>query len=274
MIELHERLERQRVVPLTRQPRICDRLVGRAPGIVPMKCPVCGRLSLAARFSDNLRESGNCVGCRATNRQRQLAWVILQWLLPGPVNKSGLSAVSALPRRIFNTEAAGPIHRALAGGPGYVCSEYVGAVYEPGEEIEGTRHEDLQALSFADASLDLVVSSDVLEHVPEPYQAHQEIFRVLDAGGAHVFTVPFLDSEELDQERSRLSVEGDVVHLLEPQYHTDPLREGGALVYTLFGLEMLVRLGEIGFRAKVYNVRSPWHGIYGPNAFVFVAQKP
>lgn len=274
MIGLHGRLERQRVVPLTRQPRVSDRLVGRAGRVVPMKCPVCGRLSLARRFTDNLRESGNCVGCRATNRQRQLAWVILQWLLPGPIKTSGLSAVSALPGKIFNTEAAGPIHRALAGAPGYVCSEYVGGAYEPGQEVEGTRHEDLQALSFPSESLSIVVSSDVLEHVPHPYQAHREIFRVLGAGGAHIFTVPFLDSEELDQERSRVTAEGDVVHLLEPQYHTDPLRQGGALVYTLFGLEMMVRLGEIGFRAKVYNVRSPWHGIYGHNAFVFVAQKP
>ncbi|HVE47737.1 MAG TPA: class I SAM-dependent methyltransferase [Acidimicrobiales bacterium] len=274
MIELSKRLERHRVLPLTREPRFSDRLVGRVGCGVPMKCPVCGCFSLAERFADNLRESGNCAKCGATNRQRQLALVILRCLLPGRVVGTGLVAVSAGRERIFNTEAAGPVHRALAASPNYVCSEYVGQGYRPGDDVEGTRHEDLQELSFADASIDVVISSDVLEHVPDPYQAHREIFRVLDARGVHVFTVPFLASEEFDQHRSCLTPDGNVVHLLEPQYHDDPLRKGGALVYTLFGLEMLVELAKIGFRTNVYNVRSVCHGIYGHNALVFVAQKP
>lgn len=239
-----------------------------------MRCLLCGRLSLAVRFSVNLRDSGDCLRCRATNRQRQLAWVLVQWLVPGPVPRNGLSAVSGLPMRIFNAEAAGPVHRALSGVTGYVCSEYVGSEHRPGDRVDGTRHEDLQELSFPDRSFDMVVSSDVLEHVPDPYRAHREIFRVLEAGGVHVFTVPFLDSAELDQERSRLDADGTVEHVLEPEYHTDPLRPEGALVYRLFGLEMFVRLGEIGFRTKAYNVHSPQHGIYGHNAFVFVAEKP
>lgn len=265
-------LERKQVVPLTRGPLLSDRLARHAGLIIPMKCPVCGRISVAVAFRDNLRESGTCLACRATNRQRQLAWVLLQLLLPGPQKKNGLSAVSSLGTRIFSAEAKGPIHRALTGSEGYVCSEYVGPACEPGENIAGTRHEDLQALSFAPGSLDVVLTADVLEHVPDPYQAHQEIFRVLRPDGAHVFTVPFLD-RELDQVRSCRTADGAVTHMMEPQYHTDPLREGGALVYTLFGLEMLVRLAEIGFRTKLYNVRAPRYGIYGENAFVFVARK-
>lgn len=270
---MREQLERRRVLPLGRRPRLSDRLVSRA-GFVPIWCLLCGRPSIAVRFSENLRDSGDCLRCRATNRQRQQAWVLVQRLIPGPVPRKGLSAVSGLPTRIFNAEAAGPIHRALAGVGGYVCSEYVGAEQRPGDSVGGTRHEDLQELSFSDSSFDMVVSSDVLEHVPDPYRAHREIFRVLVPGGVHVFTVPFLDSDELDQERSRLNADGTVVHVLEPQYHTDPLRPGGALVYRLFGLEMFVRLGEMGFRTKAYNVHSPLHGVYGPNAFVFVAEKP
>lgn len=239
-----------------------------------MKCPLCGHVSVAIRFGDNLRDSGNCIRCRGTNRQRQLAWVLLQSLLPGPIPSPGLRAVAALTTRIFNAEANGPLHKALAGTAGYSCSEYIDDHHGPGTSVGGTRHEDLQALSFADKSFDVVITSDVLEHVPDPYRAHREIFRVLDDGGSHVFSVPFLESEPLDQERARLTPEGNVVHLLEPQYHTDPLRKEGVLVYRLFGLEMIVKLAQIGFSTKLYNVRSPRHGIYGQNAFVFTAQKP
>lgn len=264
-------LRRYRVVPFSRQRNVVDRVIARVGIAMPMRCPVCGRFSLAVRFNANLRESGVCVWCRSTNRQRQLAWTLAQVFRPD-IAAPGLGDVPGS-LVVFNTEARGPLHRALAHAPGYLCSEFLGDEYRHGEEVRGTRHEDLQELSFGTASIDVVVSSDVLEHVPDPYKAHREIYRVLRAGGAHVFTVPFLDSEALDQERSRVDDAGMVVHLQEPMYHIDPLRDG-ALVYRLFGLEMFVRLQEIGFRTSGYNLHSWRHGIVGENAFVFVAEKP
>jgi ubiquinone/menaquinone biosynthesis C-methylase UbiE len=44
--------------------------------------------------------------------------------------------------------------------------------------------EDLCALSYADASFDLVVTSDTLEHVPDVDAALREIPRVLHEFGA------------------------------------------------------------------------------------------
>ena len=49
---------------------------------------------------------------------------------------------------------------------------------------------DAQALPYTDASFDLVVHSDTLEHVPDPGQALRECRRVLRAGGALAYTVP------------------------------------------------------------------------------------
>lgn len=45
-------------------------------------------------------------------------------------------------------------------------------------------------LSFADATFDLVVSSEVIEHVGQPERMVQEIFRVLKPGGVAVLTFP------------------------------------------------------------------------------------
>lgn len=257
--------------PVAPRQRLGDRLVTRSGRAVPMWCPVCGRVTFAARFDENLRDSGACVSCGATNRQRQVAWALLKLLSHGP--GGSLSKLSTLKIRIFHAEAAGPIHEALVGNPSYCCSEFIGYDRLPGEAVEGTRHEDVQDLSFADNSFDLVITTDILEHVPDPYRAHREIFRALRMGGSHLFTVPFLHAEMLDQERCRVGADGEITHLLEPQYHHDPLRDGGALVYRLFAMEMLVRLAQIGFTTTMYDARSPRHGIYGNNAFVFVAQK-
>jgi SAM-dependent methyltransferase len=51
---------------------------------------------------------------------------------------------------------------------------------------------DAAHLPFADASLDLVVALDVLEHLPDDRAATREIFRVLRPGGALIAFVPAL----------------------------------------------------------------------------------
>jgi len=175
---------------------------------------------------------------------------------------------------IYNTETTGALHGALSASDRYVASEYFGDEFAPGQIIEGRRHESLAGLSFPDASFDLVLSSDVLEHMPDPYVAHAEVFRVLKPGGRHLFTVPFDPGAALDDTRAKL-VDGQIVYLAEKQFHGDPVRPGeGILVWTIFGLEMLVRMAAIGFRSTVWNLDEPDYGIVGPYSIVFEALKP
>ncbi|WP_143684528.1 methyltransferase domain-containing protein [Variovorax sp. KK3] len=233
-------------------------------------CPVCGQQARFDRFTDNLRESGFCSGCGSFNRQRQMAHV-LRARIGGPAG-----APLAIPPglAVYNTESTGAVHRVLSTNPGYVCSEYFGAEYRSGETVRGCRHEDLQNMSFADQSLDIVLSSDVLEHMPDPYRAHREIFRVLRRGGRHIFTVPFDSAAPLDDRRADL-VNGEVVYLAEKLYHGDPVNpEAGILVWTIFGLEMLVELARIGFAPTAVNLLLPWHGVIGAHSLVFEAVRP
>jgi SAM-dependent methyltransferase len=172
---------------------------------------------------------------------------------------------------IYNVESNGALHRALRQHPGYICSEYLGPEYAPGQQVRGVRNEDLQRLSFADRSFDLVLSSDVLEHVPEPYLAHQEILRVLKPRGRHIFTVPYESGAARDDVRARV-VNGQIEYLAEKLYHGDPVRpRQGVLVWTIFGREMLDRLRDMGFEMQVLSIREPQFGIPGDGGIVFGA---
>lgn len=53
---------------------------------------------------------------------------------------------------------------------------------------------DIRALPLADASVDLLLATDVIEHVDEDKQAVAEIWRVLRPGGTALITVPAFPS--------------------------------------------------------------------------------
>jgi len=45
-------------------------------------------------------------------------------------------------------------------------------------------------MTFSDNTFDVVVSSEVIEHTPDPFQAMQEMYRVLKPGGTLILTTP------------------------------------------------------------------------------------
>lgn len=97
---------------------------------------------------------------------------------------------------------------------------------------------DMEALPIDSGSVDLVVHSDTLEHVPHPVRGLTECRRVLRPGGACVFTIPVI-VDRLNRRRDGLS----------PSYH------GGAgvcvadqIVHTEFGADFWTTVCEAGFR--------------------------
>lgn len=253
-------------------PHVADRIERAALAGTHVRglCTVCGERVQFTPFTDNLRESGGCPLCGSSNRQRQMAWMLRRELGLAIAAPLGPSADVA----IYNTEANGPVHARLKNHPAYECSEYWGDKAQYGDFVDGVRNEDIQALSFGDASFDFVLSSDVLEHVPDPYRAHREIFRVLKPRGCHIFTVPYGESSLCDDVRATL-VDGEIRYHAEALYHGDPVRpDQGVLVCTIFGQEMLVRLKKIGFDTELWRLQEPECGILGPGADVFVSRKP
>jgi SAM-dependent methyltransferase len=241
------------------------------------RCPICGRVGFMYVEHENLRETCVCTWCGSTNRQRQIAYVICGCLTEArKVRMSSLRDLSKLEAfSVYNTEARGPLHDALSRLERYSCSEYFGPDRASGQTIDNVMHQDLTTLSFDDESIDLVISADVFEHLPRPYKAHQEVYRVLKKSGRHIFTVPFHQTEYFDEDRVIVGRDGGHTFLKDPLYHHDPVHpDKGSLVYTIFSLEMLMKLRMIGFITNMYRLHKPLYGILGPNAIVFESVKP
>lgn len=122
------------------------------------------------------------------------------------------------------------------------CGLYIPSQFFPdvplGQFREQMRCENLEALTFPDSSLDLQISQDVMEHVLDPGLAFREIARVLKPGGAHIFTVPIVRKHLETMPRARWRSDGSVEHLLEPQYHGNPISDKGSLVATDWGYDI------------------------------------
>jgi SAM-dependent methyltransferase len=156
----------------------------------------------------------------------------------------------------------------------WIGSEYLAPTLKGGTVKGNLRHEDVECLSFADGSFDLVVSNDVLEHVNDPQQALRETFRVLRAGGEFLLTVPFHTAEDRNVRRAEV-VGGNVVHHLPAVYHGNPISAEGSLVFTDFGWEFLDQMRSAGFvEVALYLYWAKSHGYFGVAQHYMRAIKP
>jgi SAM-dependent methyltransferase len=149
--------------------------------------------------------------------------------------------------------------------------------------VTGHRSENLEKLTFDDASFDLFLTSDVLEHVFNPMAVFQEISRVLKPGGAHVFVVP-LDNGPTSTERCAEVRDGQLVHLTvrphpmlasPPIYHGDPINATGALQTFRWGYDICDWIYRAsGMSSVILDVQIPQIGIVGELAEAVVSFKP
>ena len=222
-------------------------------------CPVCGtRPRFAGPRSDNWREAFACTACKALNRTTALVEVLLR-----PYRRQRIvSLQQARPifaaLRVHEFGFVGPMQAILREAPSFSMSDFFPDVAPGGMAPNNVRCEDLQALSFQNESLDLVISQDVMEHVPDMERAWSEIFRVLRPGGRHVFTMPYDPKRPMTIRRAEI-VEGAIHHILPPEYHGDPIREEGALAFWDYGADLPALLRRIGFMVTVHEIMRSGH---------------
>lgn len=267
-----------------RIPTHADRFVGH--DFRRGTCNVCGH-STAFYFTDAAlyRESLTCGDCLTTSRYRSIARGILRAIheLTG-VDASSLADLARRPSprrlRVYDTQLAFRYERNAYPIPELLAAcdwiDVHTSTLRPREPLgkslgDGRSNQSLERLTFADGSFDLVVTSDVMEHVRLDERAHREIRRVLAPGGIYLFTVPH------DRARVETLVRVGIVDpddpsrdqfLLEPEYHGDANDEANAaLAYRTYGRDLDATLERLGFGVEYTRADVPDAGILNTELF-------
>ena len=82
-----------------------------------------------------------------------------------------------------------------------------------GSAVNSIRCENLEALTFEDASIDLHITQDVMEHVFNPSKSFFEIARTLAPGGMHIFTVPLINKWNHTRQRAKIGEDGNIINI-------------------------------------------------------------
>ena len=114
---------------------------------------------------------------------------------------------------------------------------------------------DAQALGIADASFPVVLCTEVLEHLPEPQRAIDEMYRVLEPGGTLLLTTRFLfPIHDAPHDYFRFTKYG-LRHLLR-RFELLEMQEETDAVGTI-----AVLLQRLGMQAQTLR-RAPLRGIW------------
>ncbi|WP_211342469.1 class I SAM-dependent methyltransferase [Hyunsoonleella aestuarii] len=140
------------------------------------------------------------------------------------------------------------IHESSPGNRGHSVTlkaqakNYIASQYFPnepfGSSVKGFRNEDLENQTFKSNSFDLVVTSDVMEHIYEPEKAFREIHRTLKPGGAHIFSVPIINKHKPTQRWAAKNPDGSPHFLFEPEWHGNPADAKGSPVTFHWGYDI------------------------------------
>jgi SAM-dependent methyltransferase len=174
-------------------------------------CTICGWRGRGFTGVEH-SESALCPVCGSIARDRFLFWC---W-----VRRTGYD-----PRTVVleTSPRLGPLYRErMAEVVAYTASDYDQSLHSAALTL------DLQDLALPDASVDVVLTPHVLEHVPDTDRALAELRRVLRPGGRVFLQVP------LPQAATGVPA--------EPEYHGDR-----TLVHFRFGWDLADRIRAHGF---------------------------
>lgn len=223
-------------------------------------CPCCRSKTVFSSEDDWLRDHYVCQRCGSIPRQRHIQ-LILDEQVPG---WHRLALHESSPSNDF-------IKRWSSN---YDASQYFPDVPR-GEYRDGVRSEDLEALTLDDDSVDVVITQDVLEHVFHPDRVLREVHRVLRPGGAHIFTTPKHRGLTETICRAVITDDGRTEHLLEEQYHGNPIGDSKALVTFDYGQDFEDLMSTwVGTSVQAFSTVDRERGIEAQFNEVFVIRKP
>jgi SAM-dependent methyltransferase len=216
------------------------------------QCNICGWKGEFLKPEGD-REGMVCGNCSATSRHRAIAYTAGRSLGRGDAPVFSWPVDKAV--RVLESSARGSYPVMFSDKFDYFAVEF-----DPAKIAEGKHPRefaDFQKLHYTDAMFDLVIASDVFEHVRKDEEGYREIYRTLKQGGTFIMTVPY------DHVRAKTIVRVDTsgptdVHLMEPEYHGGG---GHTLTYRNYGRDLLTLLRRTGFSVAHVDLHVPAHGI-------------
>ena len=235
-------------------------------------CAVCGNIGEFVKNNPSFREGYQCSSCKASLRYRGQAESIIKTFAPD----QGLNLIelankkSFQEKNIYEPGVIGPFRNLFSSFKTYTNSFYWDDI-PLGEKKDGVQCQSLEALTFADNQFDLIITSDIMEHVRRPWVAFADIYRVLKPGGSHIFTIPLqLPMPSVTKYRVDTSTDEDI-YIEEPHYHGNGIG-GRSLVYTDFGADIIEQLTDIGYSVTADTIDHEHHEV--KRLVTFITQKP
>lgn len=227
-------------------------------------CPICEAEATFRADNAWFRDHLFCSGCASIPRERAIMRVVKE-LFPS--------------YRELAVHEAAPCDRGASAKLRAECPRYSATHFYPDiapgtvNPASGFRCENLSALTYPDASFDVFITQDVMEHIFEPEQTFREIARVLKPGGAHIFTVPLINKGRRTETWATRQPDGQIVHHHPPEWHGNPADPQGSLVTMHWGYDIAAFIVEAartptaiftiddidnGIRAEYIDVLASW----------------
>ena len=202
------------------------------------------KLSKELREKFDHRESDFCPTCGNSARTRIFAQAIMNTFhIKGTTSlKEWVEKSAKLNLCIAEINSCGKLHNTLSKISNLSYSEYPPARILPRIyfSIKRIRNEDITSLSYPDKSFDLVLHSEVLEHVPDVEKALSECRRILKPNGICLFTTPLIPNRKTKQCAILDKKTGEIVHLKTPSFHGLDKRIDN-MVWWEFGYDFLTK---------------------------------
>lgn len=246
------------------------------------RCNICGcNTSFLYSEKESYRESLFCIHCKAFSRYRSIARGILRAI--SELTSVEATSISKLPAsnqtslNIYDTQRSFyglwttyPVPDLLSKCK-WISVET--SAYNPGKPLGAKlgshqSNQNIERLTFPDSSFDIVITSDVMEHVRLDDNGHREIRRVLKAGGIYIFTVPNIRNSET-QTRVRIVDPLDASQdqfLVEKEFHLDTTG-GQSLAFRVYGKDLDQKLNDLGFSVQYEYQNIPELGILETELF-------
>jgi SAM-dependent methyltransferase len=226
-------------------------------------CPTCDSVAEFVAYNEWLRDYFVCRTCGSIPRERALMHIIDQFF---PTWRDAVIHESS------------PSMRGASARLQKECANYIPSQYFLTEKLgvikDGVRCEDLENLTFANDSIDIHVSQDVIEHVYEPQKAFAEIARTLKPGGIHVFTTPLVNKHRKSFVRAQ-RLNGHIQHFAPESFHSNPIGDGKSLVTVDWGFDICEQIHKSsGLFTHMILIDDLSRGIRAEYNEVLVTTKP